>query len=383
MKKTFIYITHILLLTGGIAYSQVGVNTDTPGATMDVVAAKTDGSTAEGLIAPRLTLAELITKEGKYGISQNGAIVYITGLSGATPAGKTANVTQPGYYYYDYTADGWKPFGGGSGTSAGWVLTGNSGTTSANLLGTTDTQDLIIKTGTGANTERMRVIGVSGDNVGNVGIGTTTPDKSAILDVSASNKAIRIPNVSLSSATDVTTVASPQKGMIVYNTNGDQFAYFDGTQWRQPVTSGQGVITPKLMVMAHSDIVTTLYNGNIWYSIEDYDIEGAFDPGANGVRGASYTVPKTGYYQIFLNYSQSAATTGGAWYVRIIVPAGWPSEGSAFAAADTTSTNATAGVSLFAVGYYKAGTVITMQKGGSGGQTSAANLSKIVIYRFE
>lgn len=52
-------------------------------------------------------------------------------------------------------------------TLQGWGINGNTGVTSANFIGTTDANDLIIKTN---NTEKMRVVGT-----GNVGIGTTTP----------------------------------------------------------------------------------------------------------------------------------------------------------------------------------------------------------------
>jgi hypothetical protein len=48
-----------------------------------------------------------------------------------------------------------------------WELTGNSGTTAANFVGTTDNRPLVIKT---KNVEAMQV-----DPNGNVGIGTTTP----------------------------------------------------------------------------------------------------------------------------------------------------------------------------------------------------------------
>jgi hypothetical protein len=61
--------------------------------------------------------------------------------------------------------------------TAGWNLTGNTGTNAAtNFIGTTDNQDLVIKT---SNTEQLRV-----QSGGNVGIGITTPREK--LDVGGS-----------------------------------------------------------------------------------------------------------------------------------------------------------------------------------------------------
>jgi hypothetical protein len=48
-------------------------------------------------------------------------------------------------------------------------------------------------------------------------IGTTTPDASAKLEVSASNKGFLPPRVTLTSASDTTTIASPATGLLVYN----------------------------------------------------------------------------------------------------------------------------------------------------------------------
>jgi Chaperone of endosialidase len=88
-------------------------------------------------------------------------VVYNTATAGTTPN----NVT-PGYYYWDGTK--WvrltTSIGGVSGNA--WDVMGNAGTTpAANFLGTTDAQDLVIKTN---NLEAVRV-----NTVGNVGIGTT------------------------------------------------------------------------------------------------------------------------------------------------------------------------------------------------------------------
>ena len=76
MKKI---ITAFFIMAGSyLLQAQVGVNTQTPKATFDVVAKKTDGTTAEGVIAPRLTGDQIIAAEAHYGADQTGAIVYAT-----------------------------------------------------------------------------------------------------------------------------------------------------------------------------------------------------------------------------------------------------------------------------------------------------------------
>ena len=68
----------------------------------------------------------------------------------------------------------------------------------------------------------------------NVGVGTNTPNASAQLDVTASNKGLLVPRVSLTSLTDVTTIPTPATGLLVFNTNaavtgGTGFYYNSGT----------------------------------------------------------------------------------------------------------------------------------------------------------
>jgi hypothetical protein len=52
----------------------------------------------------------------------------------------------------------------------------------------------------------------------NVGIGTTTPNASALLHLNSTNKGVLIPQVSLSNLTDVVSIPSPASGLLVYNT---------------------------------------------------------------------------------------------------------------------------------------------------------------------
>lgn len=69
-----------------------------------------------------------------------------------------------------------------------------------------------------------------------VGINTTTPASSAVLDVTSANKGVLFPRVSLQSLTDVATVSSPAEGLMVWNTNtalatGKGFYYFVDGAW--------------------------------------------------------------------------------------------------------------------------------------------------------
>lgn len=71
----------------------------------------------------------------------------------------------------------------------------------------------------------------------NVGIGTTSPAASALLDLTATDKGLLVPRVTLVAATNGTTpVSGPATGLLVFNTGGalsSGFYYWDGTQWVQ------------------------------------------------------------------------------------------------------------------------------------------------------
>jgi trimeric autotransporter adhesin len=63
----------------------------------------------------------------------------------------------------------------------------------------------------------------------NVGIGTPTPNASALLEISATNKGLLIPRVNLLSPTDVVTVPAPAIGLLVINTNNNVAQMPDAT----------------------------------------------------------------------------------------------------------------------------------------------------------
>ncbi|WP_312764676.1 hypothetical protein [Epilithonimonas sp.] len=98
MKKNIILLG--MLLLSGLAFSQVGINTDTPKSTLDVVGKAADTNSLDGITAPRLTGDQLRAKT--YTTEQTGTLVYVT-VADSAPAGQTIDVTATGYYYFNGT----------------------------------------------------------------------------------------------------------------------------------------------------------------------------------------------------------------------------------------------------------------------------------------
>ncbi len=96
----------------------VGIGTVTP----DASAKLEIKSTTKGLLIPRMT----VTQRNAISRPSTSLLIYQTNST-------------PGFYYYNGTA--WKAIS----SKAGWSLTGNSGTTSSDFLGTTDAKPLMFR----------------------------------------------------------------------------------------------------------------------------------------------------------------------------------------------------------------------------------------------
>ena len=117
-----------------------------------------------------------------------------------------------------------------------------------------------------------------------VGIGTTSPNASAKLDITSTNKGFLPPRVSLTGTADVTTIANPATGLFIYNTATAGTSpsnvtpglyYFDGSKWQRiinqqpdatiefnqvtPTTAGV-VLTPNTPVSKDYVYVRTIDN---------------------------------------------------------------------------------------------------------------------------
>ncbi|HEY9114796.1 MAG TPA: hypothetical protein VIN10_08840, partial [Bacteroidales bacterium] len=111
-----------MLLQGTIAYSQIGIQTNTPDASsaLDIV------STDKGLLIPRVVLTNSLANPSPVTTPATGLMVFNTGAN------------QPiGFYYWNGSA--WTAVGGGSASGSYWDLLGNAATVDGtNFIGTTD-----------------------------------------------------------------------------------------------------------------------------------------------------------------------------------------------------------------------------------------------------
>jgi len=167
MKNRFLILIGLLLSLQ--SFAQIGINTTTPNAMLDI------SSTTNGFLIPRIALtannvaAPVVNPQG--GALPTSTLIYNT----STVAG--INGVAPGYYYWNGSL--WVSFS----SSIDWKLNGNSSITtpafpitygtstigaSENFIGTIDANDVVMGSN---NIERFRIRAGSGF----VGIGTSNP----------------------------------------------------------------------------------------------------------------------------------------------------------------------------------------------------------------
>lgn len=179
---------------------------------------------------------------GATGISGPQGMVGATGMSGLTGStGATGIVGSTGSSGTTGTigTTGFTGSTGAVGTTGAtgadlgthWTINGNAGTTAGtNFIGTTDAVDLAVFTN---STEKMRIT-----SAGNIGIGTTNPNTSAIVDMVATNLGFAMPRTTTAQRL---AIAIPAEGLQVYDTDLKGFYFFNGSNWNC-VTTPAGTV---------------------------------------------------------------------------------------------------------------------------------------------
>lgn len=164
-----------------------------------------------------------------------------------------------------------------------------------------------------------------------VGINTATPESSSELDVNSNpatnNKGVLIPRISLTGATDITTIPSPANGLLVFNINNsdngtpsdlsddvkkDQFYFFNLGRWSRLIDDRNlnqavyNLLLNRLVALINmkqfgNDLtfVSNDYGNNIRKFIFDNKIADKLNT-FNASNG-EFTAPFTGYYLINMN----------------------------------------------------------------------------------
>lgn len=135
---------------------KVGVNTEKPNATLDVVAKVANGSKIEGLKTPQLTGDALKEMTKLLTADNNGLVVFVTSAV-ATPDASTSAVTLPGHYRFNFT----KVDTGLTGAGGDPILYGAKSWVRMEPTGL----EFVVENGKGGR----RLVGANADKYGNIG----------------------------------------------------------------------------------------------------------------------------------------------------------------------------------------------------------------------
>ena len=169
-----------------------------------------------------------------------------------------------------------------------------------------------------------------------IGIGTSTVDASAKLQVDATNKGFLQPRVALTGTADTATIATPATGLMVFNTatagSGATAVtpgvyYHNGTAWQRVANQAE-------VASATASTPTTFVNGNLGTSITATNFNGGSidDSTLYSAKnfGATITLPP-GKWEVVLDLTaeiqlqSSQIGIGGAWmnyWIDSSVPSG-------------------------------------------------------------
>ena len=179
----------------------------------------------------------------------------------------------------------------------------------------------------------------------NIGIGTATPNASALLEVQSNNKGLLIPRVTLLSEFDIITIPAPPTSLLIYNLNtalpeGVGYYYWNGTKWNKLIskdgitnlawgTNGNaGTIPPGDFIGTTDNIPVVFKSFNTLHGKIDYALDNiswgkragnSISTGTKNFLGgteAGYRLT-TGERNVFLGYHAGNDTDSGTHNIAI------------------------------------------------------------------
>ena len=265
--KRILFFLLVVIIAPLVNAQSVGIGTTTPSASaqLDVT------STTKGMLIPRMTGAERMAIP----TPAIGLLVIQTNTEVVPPA------SSPGLYLYEQ-----------DGLSSVW-----------RRIARTDEIPVVSPTWTVNGSDQFSNV------AGNVGIGTSTPNAKAALDISSTTKGLLIPSMTTTQRFAITT---PPNGLMVYDTDKNEFYQYGGTSWKtilnsdywsRPITSRDRIANATDSVgIGLSNAVERLdVNGNIRSRnnlLVDNNITAAGDVIVTGNVGIGINTPATKFHLV-------------------------------------------------------------------------------------
>ncbi|MEI3791188.1 MULTISPECIES: hypothetical protein [unclassified Chryseobacterium] len=128
-----------------------------------------------------------------------------------------------------------------------------------------------------------------------VGINTTTPDNSSVLDITSDNKGLLAPRLTTA---EKNAIPNPATGLVVYDKDLKLYTHFDGVQWVEP--SLITTVAPRTYsIIGYADTVTPT-SGTTFQAIT-INPSGIIKDSGNGIVSTnlnSITINQSGTYLI-------------------------------------------------------------------------------------
>ena len=310
MKK---HLFSTFFLYSIFSFSQVGINTTSPNATLEINAKNPSGNTttADGIIIPN------ISRERANSMSENttkSTLVYINETSTGSQTGSTIDVDKEGFYYFN--GNKWVNIQSGGITATNGLTENNNVITLGGTLNTNTTINMndnyLSFTSSAENgTSHFNVDG-STFNINTIDkkIGIGTLDPNAKLDIRTNPRSTENPEDGfLGLGTTNLTAPNAGAGAIRYVTStGGNLQYSNGITWNTLTSTVQKSIVVARKWTGESLTINNQSSVRITGWNEITDINGDYNP-ETGV----FTAPRDGNYTITATLGFRSGANYAGW----------------------------------------------------------------------